>query len=75
MKKIVNNLLYDTELSELIHKDEVNNRLWYKTSNGNYFVFYGTGEITPKTERTVRDYLGENSIEKYIELFGEPKEA
>ena len=75
MKKIINNLLYDTDVSELIHNDEINNRRWYKTPNGNYFVFYGTGEITPKAEDAVRDYLGKHNVEKYIELFGEPKEA
>ena len=75
MKKIINNLLYDTELSELVYHDEVKNRRWYKTPKGNYFVFYGTGEITPKTEENVKEYLGRNNVDKYIELFGEPQEA
>lgn len=75
MKKIINNLLYDTELSELIYHDEVKNRRWYRTPNGNYFVFYATGEITPKTEESVKEYLGRNNVDKYIELFGEPQEA
>ena len=75
MKKIINNLLYDTDSSELIYADESKGRRWYKTQNNSYFVLYGTGEIAPKTEESVRDYLGKNDVDKYIELFGEPKEA
>lgn len=75
MKKIVNGLLYDTDTSELIYHDEINRRRWYKTKNENYFVLYANGEIGPKTEDAVRDHLGKNNVEKYIELFGEPQEA
>ncbi len=75
MKKIINNLLYDTDVSELIYHDEIKNRRWYKTPNSNYFVCYGTGEITPKTEESVREFLGQFEVDKYIALFGEPKEA
>lgn len=75
MKKIIDNLLYDTETSELIHNDEINKRLWYLTPNGNYFCFFKNGDIVPKTEEAVKDYLGKNDVEKYIELFGEPQEA
>ena len=75
MKRIVNTLLYDTDVSEEIYHDKKNNRRWYKTSNGNFFVLYGTGEIAPKTEKAVQECLGENDIEMYIKLFGEPQEA
>lgn len=75
MKKIVNNLLYDTDTSTLIHTDEVNNRRLYKTPNGNYFMLFATGEISPKTEDSVKDYLGRNNVKSYIKLFGEPQEA
>lgn len=75
MKKIINNLMYDTDNSELIHNDEVNKRRWYKTQNGNYFVVYRTGEIVPKTEENVREYLGKEDVKIYIKLFGKPKEA
>lgn len=75
MKKIINNLLYDTETSTLLHFDEVNNRRLYQTSNGNFFTLYGTGEIQPKTEEATKDYLGKVDVDKYIEVFGEPKEA
>lgn len=75
MKKIINNLLYDTDVSELIHEDQINNRRLYKTPNGNYFTVFKTGEIGLKTEASVRDYLGKNNVPKYIELFGKPEEA
>lgn len=75
MMQIINGLLYDTTSAKLIYLDETNNRRWYKTQNGNYFVLYGTGEIAQKSEEAVKDYLGQRDVEKYIELFGEPQEA
>ena len=75
MKKIINDLMYDTDNSELIHNDEANKRQWYKTQNGNYFVLYRTGEIVPKTEDGVKEYLGKNDVKVYIKLFGKPEEA
>ena len=38
MMQIIDGLLYDTAASALIYLDETNNRRWYKTQNGNYFV-------------------------------------
>lgn len=75
MQKIINGLLYDTETSEKIFSDDIQNRVWHMTANGNYFVFYRTGEITPKTESQAKEFLGKNDVAKYIELFGEPEEA
>lgn len=75
MQRIIDGKLYDTDKAEIIFQDRINNRRWYKTANGNYFVFYGTGEIAVKTEESVKEYLGANDVEKYVELFGEPEEA
>ena len=75
MRQIINDLLYDTETSEMVYVDATNNRRMYKTQNGNYFVLYGNGEIVPKTEESAKDFLGKNDVPKYIELFGKPKEA
>lgn len=75
MKSIINGLLYDTDISELIYMDKYKGRIYYKTPNNNYFVLYGTGEIVPTIEDNVKDILGKNDIEKYIELFGKVKEA
>lgn len=75
MKKIINGLLYDTEVSTIIYTEQINNRIWYKTNKNNYFVFYRTGAIIPKTEEEVKDFLGKNDVDKYIELFGEVDNA
>jgi hypothetical protein len=75
MKRIINGLLYDTEVSELIYTDETTSRKLYKTSNGNFFTFYPTGEIRAKTEEATKDYLGRYDVEKYIEIFGNVDKA
>ncbi len=75
MKKIVDGLVYDTDKSELIYTDLIKNRELYKTKKGRYFMLYATGEIAPKTEESVMEYLAEHDVDKYIELFGEVEEA
>ena len=75
MKRIIDNLLYDTDTAELIYTEEGTARRLYKTPNGNFFTLYQTGEIRPKSIEDTKEYLGRHSVEKYIELFGEPKEA
>lgn len=75
MQRVIENLLYDTEISKVIHIEEGAKRILYQTTNGNFFMFYNNGEIVPKTEQSARDYLGKYNVEKYIELFGAPKEA
>lgn len=75
MKAIIDDLLYDTETATLIYTDENKNRRWYLAVNGHYFVAFLNGQITPKTEEQVKEFLGVNDPDKYIELFGEPEEA
>lgn len=75
MQRVINNLLYDTETATIIHVEEDTNRILYQTPNKNFFMFYPTGEIVPKSEASTKDYLGKNNVPKYIELFGEPQEA
>lgn len=75
MQRVINGLLYDTETSTVIHIEEDTKRRLYQTPNNNFFMLYPTGEIVPKTEQSVRDYLGKYNVPKYIELFGEPEEA
>lgn len=74
MQIIIDGLLYDTENSTVIHRED-NGRILYQGTNGNYFMFYPTGEIIPKTEESTKSYLGRYNVTKYIELFGEPQEA
>ena len=69
MKKIINGLLYNTESSEIIYVDEMTNRKIFRTEKGNFFLFYPNGEIVPKTKEDIKEYLGLNDTEKYIELF------
>lgn len=75
MQRVINNLLYDTNTAKIIHTEDNTNRILYQTQNGNFFMFYPTGEIVPKTEQSAMEYLGRYNVEKYIELFGNPKEA
>lgn len=75
MQQIINDLLYDTNTSIVIHAEEDKKRILYKTLNGNFFMLYANGEIIPKSETITKEYLGKNNVEKYIELFGNPKEA
>lgn len=75
MKKIVNGKLYNTDTSDLIYMDAVNKRRYYRTQKGAFFVLYATGEIQPRTDDSMRDFLGSVDIETYIEVFGEVEEA
>lgn len=75
MQRVIDNLLYDTDTATVIHIEEDTRRVLYQTPNGNFFMFYPVGEIVPKTEQSTKDYLGRCNVKKYVELFGEPKEA
>ena len=75
MKKIINGKMYDTDNSEEIYLDEMNNRRIFQTKKGNYFLLYPNGELVPKTEDEIKEFLGNNDTNKYIELFGKVEEA
>ena len=75
MKKIINGKMYDTDTSEEIYLDEMNNRRIFQTKKGNYFLLYPNGKLVPKTEDEIKEFLGNNDTNKYIELFGEVEEA
>jgi len=75
MQKIVDGLLYDTETATQVYFDEVNNRRLFMTDKGNFFTFYGNGEIVPKNRDSVKEYLGKYDVNKYIEIFGNVEEA
>lgn len=75
MQRVIDGLLYDTDTAEIVHVEESTKRVLYMTQNKNFFMFYPTGEIVPKTEQSAKDYLGKYNVEKYIELFGQPEEA
>ena len=75
MQRVIDGLLYDTDTATEIHFEENTKRRLYQTPNNNFFMFYPTGEIIPKSEESTKEYLGKYNVPKYIELFGEPQEA
>jgi len=75
MKRIINGYLYDTETADLIYTDFDRNRRYYATNNYRYFVALSNGLIMTVSVETIKMLLGTYDINKYIELFGEPKEG
>lgn len=75
MKRVIDGFLYDTDTATLVYTEESTNRKLYKTPNNNFFTLYPTGEIQDKSLADTKSYIGMRSVEKYIELFGEPEEA
>lgn len=75
MKQIIDGFLYDTDTAEQIYLETQRNVGYYMTSKRKFFVAYSTGEIRVVDENFVRDFLGKNDINKYIEIFGEPQEG
>lgn len=75
MKRVVNDLLYDTETSDLLYIEVDTQRKLYRTPKGHFFTFYKNGEIIPKSEEDTKDYLGRVDVDTYIKVFGQPKEA
>lgn len=75
MQRIINGVIYDTDNSTLLYFDDGNGRRYYVTPNRGYFIFFPTGEIMVVTEDFMKDFLGKYDIEKYISIFGTPKEG
>lgn len=75
MRRVIGDLLYDTDTAEIVHMDENSNRILYRTKNGSFFMLYPNGEIIPRDEEHAKSYLGKHDVPQYIELFGEPQEA
>lgn len=76
MKRIINNILYDTDTAELLYYDKAKNVKYYRTPVQHlYFIFYSKGEFVSVDEASIKKFLGECDIEKYIEIFGEPQEG
>jgi hypothetical protein len=75
MKKIIHGYLYDTDTATIIYEDKPKRRTYYMTENRHYFVVYRTKEFGVKTEEDIKELLGNNDVDKYIELFGDVEEA
>ena len=67
--------MYDTDKSELIYTNKFMMRRYYMTQHRNFFVVYANGKADTKTEDDIKLLLGENDVEKYLELFEAPEEA
>lgn len=74
MRIIRDNLLYDTDKSELIHKDIIIDESLYMTKNKRLFRIRW-GRIPNDTQEELKNYLGSVNPNKYIELFGEVEDA
>lgn len=69
MKAIVNGFLYDTDKARKIM--ECGFHSVYKTVNDRFFITYDAlGEITCTDMDLVKDFIGKNNTDLYIELFG-----
>lgn len=73
MKAIINGKLYDTEKSEMICDIGMTGSIW-RTAKGNLFLLNDiTMRISNTNQEEIKDLLGGENPEKYIELFGEPE--
>lgn len=76
MKAIINNLLYDTDKSTLLHHNDLTGVSIYLTKNKRLFITeYGDAQITNTNIDECKKYLGLVNPDKYIELCGQVEEA
>ena len=75
MQRIIDNILYDTEVSDLLYTDVYARSRYYKTVNGRYFIVHINGEFEVTNEDAVKEILGKYDIQMYIQVFGEPEEG
>lgn len=75
MRKIINNILYDTQTATLLYTNEETRRKLYKGVNGNYFMCYLNGKIVPYDVNLVKEYLGEYAVDVYLQEFPNVEEA
>lgn len=78
MQAIIDGLLYDTykaeEIYNFYYSHSQDGFTIYKTKNNRIFIETSSCEFITDGER-VRDMIGRNCPDKYIELFGEVEEA
>lgn len=75
MQRIIDGVLYDTDNALLLYFDEGNGRKYYQTPNRGYFILFPTGEIMVSNREFMQNLLGQYDIQRYIEIFGTPKEG
>ena len=80
MKKIINNLLYDTDTAKLIISEPAPDgslikRLYQTQNRAFFFLLVGSNEIKPISEAECREWLGLFNYNAYVSVFGEPQKA
>jgi len=76
MKAIINGKLYDTEKSEKICNVKFTGHSIWRTTKGTLFLFNDICmQISNVNQDAIKDLLGKESPEKYIELYGGIDEA
>jgi len=75
MKRVIDGLLYDEDMSTLIFEDRDKRRKYYETAGKRFFVVYRTGEFAIKTEDSMKQILGMYDYDMYVKVFGKPQEA
>lgn len=75
MRQIYKDYLYDTEKSEMLYEDVPAEKVYYQTKNGRFFSVYQGKSLAIETDESIKRILGQYDVDKYIEIFGEPKEG
>ncbi len=76
MKEIINGKLYDTEKSEKICNVKFTGHSIWRTQKGTLFLLNDICmQISNVHQETIKDLLGKENPQKYIELYGEIEEA
>lgn len=80
MKKVINNLLYDTDTAKLIISEAAPDgtlikRLYVTDNRAFFFLMIKSDEIKPITEAECREWLGLFNYQAYVNVFGEPQKA
>lgn len=81
MKKVIKNLLYDTETATLIVSETGEDgktlvkRLYMTQNRAFFFLIIASNDIQPISEEECREWLGLFNYQAYVNVFGEPQKA
>lgn len=80
MKKVIKNLLYDTETADLIISEvdpsgALVKRLYQTPNKSFFFLYIASNTIEPITKDECREWLGLYNYDSYVKIFGEPEHA
>ena len=80
MKKVIKNLLYDTDTAKLIISEvgsdgSLVKRLYMTDNRAFFFLIIAADKIQPISEAECREWLGLFNYNAYVSVFGEPQKA